>query len=110
VSECDWDHFAVCPTCRHIERLDEADEDGHLQPCPGCGFTLMLVRYEVWDEGDREVTIRWNAGEGAQLYLDDAEKAVARVDEFVATEEAEEERIDTALDVIRRERQQQEEI
>jgi hypothetical protein len=108
MADFEYDLFVVCPTCRRIERPgDHEEEDAHLQPCPGCGFALMQVRYEVWDEGDREVSICWNAGEGAQLYLDDAEKAIACVDEFVADEEAEDDRVEDALDTIRCERQRE---
>jgi hypothetical protein len=103
MSEFDWDMFVVCPTCRHIERVDGEDEDAHKQPCPtpDCGWPLMLVRFEVWDEGDVEVTARWTQGEGARLFLDDAEKALARVEE-----EAEDDRIDDAMTAMRRERQE----
>lgn len=101
------DQFVVCPTCRYIERVEADDEDQHKQPCPQCGYALMQVRYEEWDEGDREVSTRWNVGEGAQLYLDDVIKALTRVDEFVAVEEAEERRIENELDAMRRERQAQ---
>lgn len=107
MSEQDW--FVVCPTCRHIERVEDefADHPPHEQPCPSCGFALMLVGIEVSDDDEREVTLRWNVGEGAQLYLDDASKAVSRVEEYVEDEEAEDERIEGALDTIRRERQRE---
>ena len=109
MSEQEW--FVVCPTCGYIERVEDefVDNPPHEQPCPGerCGFALMLVGIEVCDDGEREVSLRWNVGEGAQLYLDDASKALDRVDEFLETEEAEEERIEGALDTIRRERQEE---
>lgn len=108
MSECEYDELVACPTCGFVERVEEGDEDRHKQPCPGerCRFALMAVRTEVWDDGDREIDLRWNAGEGPQLYMDDAITALTKVSEFLAAEEAEEERIEAQLDAIRRERQE----
>jgi hypothetical protein len=109
MSDSEYDEFVVCPTCGYIKRPDEGVEDAHLQPCPGerCGFALMLVCMEWCEDGDCEVSARWNAGEGAQLYLEDLQKALRHVTEFVRNEEAEGERIESSLDAIRRERQEQ---
>lgn len=108
MSDSEYDEFVVCPTCReHIARPDDGVEDAHLQPCPVCGFALMLVGMEWGEDGDREVSARWNVGEGAQLYLEDVQKALRRVTEFVRAEEAEHERIEQSLDEIRHERQEQ---
>ncbi|MBS0550726.1 MAG: hypothetical protein JSR24_23465 [Proteobacteria bacterium] len=106
MSEPDWDAVIACPTCRHTFRDD--DEDGHLQPCPKCGYTLMLVTVEMEDDGDHQITVRWNRGEGAPLFMDDAAKVIGLAEEFWNVEEAEEERIEDALTEMRRERAQQE--
>ena len=109
MTEQEW--FVVCPTCRHVERVEDefVDNPPHEQPCEACGWALMLVGIEISDDDEREVSLAWNVGEGAQLYLDDAAKAIDRLDEFLAVEEAEDDRIESALDDMRRERQQQEE-
>jgi hypothetical protein len=106
MSECEHDELVVRPTRGGIDRVDEGDEVAHKQTCPGerCGFALMLVRIEICDEGDRDLTIRWRVGEGAPSYMEDASKAVTVVNEFA--EEEQEERIEPQLDTIRRERQE----
>jgi predicted nucleic acid-binding Zn-ribbon protein len=105
----DWDALVACPTCGHVFRPDEDDEDAHLQPCPNCGWTLMLVSVEIWDDGDHQVSVRWNKGEGAPLFLEDATKAISLAEKFWDREEAEEDRIEDALTQMRHERQLQEE-
>ncbi len=109
MSGWDWDSLVACPTCRHVFCPPDEDEEAHNQPCPECGWTLVLVSVEVWDDGDHRVSVRWNKGEGAPLYMEDAAKAIVLAEEFWNKEEAEEERIEDALTAMRRERAQQEE-
>ncbi len=103
----DWDAVVACPTCKHVFRpAEEVEEDAHLQPCAKCGYALMQVSVEVDDMG-KEVRIRWDEGEGAPLFMEDAAKAIALAEDFLNGEEAEEERIETALTEMRRERAEQ---
>ncbi|HYH52634.1 MAG TPA: hypothetical protein VD761_00740 [Solirubrobacterales bacterium] len=106
----DWDAVVACPTCRHVFRPpEEQEEDAHLQPCPECGYALMLVVVELDDEDDRgkEIRVRWDEGEGAPLFMADAARAITLAEEFWNQEEAEEERIETVLTEMRRERAEQ---
>lgn len=104
----DWDAVVACPTCKHVFRpAEEVEEDAHLQPCPSCGYALMQVSVEVDDMG-KEVRIRWDEGEGAPLFMDDAIKALTVAEDFLNKEDAEEERIESALTDMRRERAEQE--
>jgi hypothetical protein len=107
MSDHDWDAVVACPTCKHVFRPPEdQEEDAHLQPCPSCGYALMLVAVEVDDMG-KEVRIRWDEGEGAPLFMEDASKAITLAEDFLNREEAEEERIESALTDMRRERAEQ---
>lgn len=106
--EAEYDELVICPTCKHVARPDDDTEDAHLQPCPGCGFTQLLLTVTNDDEGRWDVAARWNPGEGAQLFLADVQKAIHLAEAFWDREDAEEERIDTAITQMRLERQQQE--
>lgn len=103
-----WDELVVCPTCKHVARPDDDAEDAHEQPCPRCGFTQLAIVTEERGDGSFEVRARWNPGEGAQLFLHDVSLAARLADEFIAKEDAEEERIDTAITQMRLQRQQEE--
>jgi hypothetical protein len=105
-ADAEYDELVICPTCKRVARPD--DEDAHLQPCPNCGFTQLLLTLELYEDGDREVRARWNPGEGALLFMDDVRRAAGLADEFWDREEAEEERIDSAITQMRLERQQRE--
>lgn len=107
----DWDAVIACPTCTQVFRPpEEREEDAHLQPCPNCGYALMQVVVEVDAEDDdlgKEIRVRWDEGEGAPLFMEDAAQAIALAEEFWDKEEAEEERIENALTEMRRERQEE---
>lgn len=105
MSDHDWDAVVACPTCKRVFRPDEDEEDTHLQPCE-CGYALMEVTVEVDDMG-KEVRIRWDEGEGAPLFMEDATKAITLAEDFLNKEEAEESRIEDALTDMRRERAEQ---
>lgn len=101
----DWDNLVICPTCaEHVFRPDEGEEGAHLQPCPKCGYTLMLITVEQEDDGQVQVRADWNQGEGARLLLEDVAKAISLADDFLSVEEAEEERIDRELLEMRQQR------
>jgi hypothetical protein len=108
--EAEYDEVVVCPTCKRVARPDEGAEDPHLQPCPtpDCGYTQLLLTVTTDDEGRWDVAARWNPGEGAQLFLGDVQLAIGLAVEFWDGEEAEEERIDTAITQMRLQRQQEE--
>jgi hypothetical protein len=101
VSDSDWDELVICPTCKRVERPDEDEEDAHDQPCPTCGYTQMLLSCELWDDGRVQVGARWDQGQGPRLLLEDVGAAISLADDFLTTEEAEEERIDDAMLTMR---------
>lgn len=104
----EWDEVVVCPTCKHVVRPDEHEENAHEQPCPECGFTQLLLAVEEDEDGEWRITARWNPGEGAQLFIADVQIAITAATEFWDREETEEQRIDDAITQMRLERQQQE--
>jgi hypothetical protein len=102
-----WEELVVCPTCDHVIEPDEEDEDLHLQPCLRCGFTLIRVRLSRDEDDNAELSIRWQDGEGPQLFVADATQALTTAQKFWAKRDAEDERIDEAMNEIRLERRAQ---
>lgn len=103
----EWEELVVCPTCDHIIEPDEGDEDLHLQPCLECGYTLTRVRLSQDDDGRVELSIRWQEGEGPQLFVADGTQALTLAQEFWARRDAEQERINDAMTEMRLERRAQ---
>jgi hypothetical protein len=101
----DRNSVVVCPTSKHVFRPDEEDEDAHLQPCPECGYCLMVVTVDETDDGlDNEIRVAWDEGEGAPLFMQDAARAIRLANKFWHDEGEQEERIQDALTEMRKER------